>query len=158
MSIKTTIQGRLDATGLRFGIVASRFNERIVRLLMDGAIEEIERLGGSEITVVRVPGAHEIPPALDALAKSGTVDVLVALGVVIRGETAHFDYVCSSCQSGVDDVVRRTGMPVGLGVLTCETSEQAQERAGGKHGNKAAEAAQAAIEMASVLRQIGELA
>lgn len=151
-----TVKGSLAGEGRRIGIVASRFNERIVRLLVEGALDELERLGveASQVVLVRVPGAHEIPLALEALAGSGQYNALVALGVVIRGETAHFDYVCSACCDGCDRVAHSHRLPVGLGVLTCETSSQAEERAGGKAGNKGAEAVQAALEMCSVLDQL----
>ncbi|REJ82132.1 MAG: 6,7-dimethyl-8-ribityllumazine synthase [Acidobacteria bacterium] len=151
-----TIRGSWDGVGKRIGLVASRFNDRIVQELIRGAVEELDRIGveRQQLTLVRVPGAHEIPLALEEMAATGEFDALVALGVVIRGETAHFDYVCSTCMSGCEAVVRTYRIPVGLGVLTCETSEQAVERAGGKVGNKGAEAAQAAIEMSSVVQQL----
>lgn len=156
----TTIRGEWSGAGRRVGLVASRFNDRIVRLLLRGAVEELERcgVGRESITVVWVPGAHEIPLALDELAHSGEFDALVALGVVVRGETAHFDYVCSACCNGCSTVGHQHRIPVGLGVLTCETSSQAEERAGGKLGNKGAEAAQAALEMSSVLAQLRQRA
>jgi 6,7-dimethyl-8-ribityllumazine synthase len=151
-----TIRGTWDGVGKRVGLVASRFNDRIVDLLIRGAVEELERMGvdRQQLLLIRVPGAHEIPLALEELASTGEFDALVALGVVIRGETAHFDYVCSTCSSGCEAVTRAHRIPVGLGVLTCETSAQAEERAGGKVGNKGAEAAQAALEMSSVVQQL----
>ncbi|MEM8963386.1 MAG: 6,7-dimethyl-8-ribityllumazine synthase [Acidobacteriota bacterium] len=152
----TVIEGRLDAAGKRFAIVASRFNERITSLLIDGAIDCLVRHGGSidDLLVVRVPGAWEIPLTLDRLAAQGNWHGLVALGVVIRGETPHFDYVAGPCSSGVAAVSERHGIPVGFGVLTCDTSSQAEERAGGKAGNKGWDAAAAALEMVDVLAQL----
>ncbi|MEM1180740.1 MAG: 6,7-dimethyl-8-ribityllumazine synthase [Acidobacteriota bacterium] len=152
-----SLQGRLDASGRRFAVVAARFNSRLVDLLLSGAVDCLERLGArpEDITVVRVPGAYELPLALDGLAKTGRYDALVALGVVIRGETPHFDYVCSECSKGITSVMRRHGLPVGFGVLTTDTSAQAAERCGGKVGNKGIEAAQAAVEMADLLATVG---
>lgn len=146
------IEGSFDGGARRFGIVASRFNGRLVELLVDGAVDCFLRHGVKEsaLTIVRVPGAWEIPYALGELAAAGEVDALVALGVVIRGETPHFDYVCSGASSGIAEVSRVHRLPVGFGLLTCDTSEQAQERCGGKAGNKGWEAALAALEMADL--------
>lgn len=151
------LEGRLDASGRRFGVVAARFNSRIVDLLLDGAVDCLRRHGvaADDISVLRVPGAWEVPLALDALAATGRYDALVALGVVIRGETPHFDYVCAECSRGVADVSLRRRLPIGFGVLTTDTSSQAVERAGGKAGNKGFEAAQAALEMADLLVRVG---
>lgn len=151
------ISGAFQGAGRRFGIVASRFNGRLVDLLVAGAVDCLRRHGvaAADLRVVRVPGAWEIPAVLEELAH-GTPkpDGLVALGVVIRGETPHFDYVCSQCSRGVAAVGERHRLPVGFGVLTCDTSEQAAERAGGKAGNKGWEAALAALEMADLFARL----
>jgi 6,7-dimethyl-8-ribityllumazine synthase len=149
-------QGGLNGAGRRFAIVASRFNSRVVELLVAGAVDCLRRHGveAEGIQVVRVPGAWEIPQAAEVLAAAGGIDALVAVGVVIRGETPHFDYICSTCSSGLAGVAERYKLPVGFGVLTCDTSEQAQERAGGKAGNKGWEAAQAALEMADLFARL----
>lgn len=156
MSEIREIQGDLHGAGRRFAVVASRFNGRIVELLVVGAVDCLRRHGveAGDVTVVRVPGAFEIPLALEELAAAGGWDGLVALGVVIRGETPHFDYVCNEASSGIARVARRHRLPVGFGLLTCDTSEQARERAGGKAGNKGWEAAQAALEMANLAGEL----
>jgi 6,7-dimethyl-8-ribityllumazine synthase len=156
MSQDTPQAGDLDGAGKKFAIVASRFNERIVDRLVEGAVDCLVRHGveAADLRVVRVPGAWEIPLALDELARAGGVDGLIALGAVIRGETPHFDYVCSACASGVAGVSERHRLPVGFGVLTCDNSAQAEERAGGKAGNKGWDAALAALEMADLLRRL----
>ncbi len=156
MSTPTVHTGSLDAAGLRIGIVAARFNEAVVDRLVSGAIDAVTRHGGSadEITVVWVPGAFEVPLALKTLAASGSVDALVALGCVVRGATPHFDYVAGQCAAGASQVALDSGVPVGFGVLTTDTWDQAVERAGGKLGNKGAEAAATAIEMARVLKAL----
>ena len=149
-------QGGLSGAGRRFAIVASRFNSRVVDPLVAGAVDCLRRHGAeaADIHVVRVPGAWEIPQAAEVLAAAGTIDALVGIGVVIRGETPHFDYICSACSRGLAGVAERYKLPVGFGVLTCDTSEQAQERAGGKAGNKGWEAAQAALEMADLFSRL----
>jgi len=152
-------RGEFNGAGRRFAVVASRFNSRIGDLLVAGAVDCLRRHGvaAADIHSVSVPGAWEIPPALEELAAGGggeKYDGLVALGVVIRGETPHFDYICSQCSRGVADVALRHRLPVGFGVLTCDTSEQAVERAGGKAGNKGWEAALAALEMADLFARI----
>ncbi|HTQ80496.1 MAG TPA: 6,7-dimethyl-8-ribityllumazine synthase [Thermoanaerobaculia bacterium] len=148
--------GTLAGAGRKFGIVASRFNGRIVDLLVAGAVDCLKRHGvaAADLKVVRVPGAWEIPTALEELAAPGGLHGLVALGVVIRGETPHFEFICTECARGVAAVSERHRVPVGFGVLTCETSEQAQERAGGKAGNKGWEAALAALEMADLFARL----
>jgi 6,7-dimethyl-8-ribityllumazine synthase len=161
MSEMREIEGALDGTGKRFAVVASRFNGRLVELLVAGAVDCLRRHGvaAGDLAVVRVPGAFEIPFALEELAAAGGWDGLVAVGVVIRGETPHFDYVCSAASAGIGRVARQHRLPVGFGLLTCDTSEQAAERSGGKAGNKGWEAALAALEMVSlaeVLRSGGE--
>ena len=155
MSDIQEIQGSLNAAGRRFAIVASRFNSRVVELLVGGAVDCLRRHGADDITLVRVPGAWEIPQAAEELAVAEPrYDAIVALGVVIRGETPHFDYICSSCSRGLASLSKRHRIPVGFGVLTCDTSQQAEERAGGKAGNKGWEAALAALEMADLFAQL----
>ncbi|HSS76513.1 MAG TPA: 6,7-dimethyl-8-ribityllumazine synthase [Thermoanaerobaculia bacterium] len=151
----------MTGAGRRFGIVASRFNSRLVDLLVAGAVDCLRRHGvaAADIHVVSVPGAWEIPQALEELAAGGAdggakVDGLVAIGVVIRGETPHFDYICAQASRGIAGVAERHRLPVGFGLLTCETSEQAAERAGGKAGNKGWEAALAALEMADLFSRL----
>eukprot|EP00002_Diphylleia_rotans_P005495 TRINITY_DN1464_c0_g1_i1.p1 TRINITY_DN1464_c0_g1~~TRINITY_DN1464_c0_g1_i1.p1 ORF type:complete len:165 (-),score=30.86 TRINITY_DN1464_c0_g1_i1:54-548(-) len=150
------IVGSLIGTGLRVGIVVSRFNELVTRPLLAGAIESLQRHGVDDvnITVVWVPGAFEIPVVAKALAKSGSVDGVVCLGCVIRGATAHFDYVAGGAQSGIQSASLESLIPIAFGVLTTDTMEQALDRAGGKAGNKGAEAAVTLIETASVLKTI----
>ena len=156
MSEPTTVRGNLDARGLRIGIVAARFNEAVVERLVAGALDALERQGAAreDLTVVWVPGAFELPVALTRLAASGEVDALVALGCVVRGATPHFDYVAGEAAAGAGAVAREHTVPVAFGVLTTDTWEQAVERAGGKLGNKGAEAAVTAVEMVQVLRQL----
>ena len=146
------LEGTLRGDGRRFGLVASRFNGTLVDQLLAGAVDCLARHGasGDAVEVVRVPGAWEIPVALEWLAASGRFDALVALGVVIRGETAHFEFVAGECSRGAARVADRHGVPVAFGVLTTETTEQAAARAGGKSGNKGWEAALAALEMADL--------
>lgn len=146
------IEGSLDASGRRFGIVAARFNDHLVHRLLDGAVECLLRHGASadSITIVRVPGAWEVPQALDALAEKREDDALIAIAVVIRGGTPHFEHIAAGCTQGVARVAAQRQVPVAFGVLTCDSTEQAQERAGGKAGNKGWEAALAAIEMADL--------
>lgn len=145
-----TWESSRDAAGLRFAVVVSRFNQLITRRLLDGCVGELERRGADpdDVHVAWVPGAFEIPQAARALAVGGRYDALVALGVVIRGGTPHFEYVCRAVTDGVREVVRDTDVPVAFGVLTTDDVDQALERAGGAHGNKGEEAALAAIEMA----------
>ena len=152
------IEGDLTATGRAFGIVASRFNDFIVRPLLDGALDAIKRHGGdlSAVDVVWVPGSYEIPLAAKKLAFSGRYEAVICLGTVIRGATAHFDYVAGSVASGVSAVSLEANLPVIFGVLTTETIEQAIERAGTKAGNKGFEAAVTAVEMVSLMERVGE--
>ena len=149
------IQGSLNATDLRFGIVVSRFNDFITERLLDGAIEGVTTNGGDEnnITVVWVPGAFEIPLAAQTLAASGNYDVVVALGAVIRGETPHFDYVCQGVTHGVTQVSLNTGVPVAFGVLTTDNIEQARARIS-PLSNKGKEAVVAIIETVNALRMV----
>jgi 6,7-dimethyl-8-ribityllumazine synthase len=150
------IEGGLDARGLKAALVASRFNDFIVSRLIAGAIDALVRHGAAEgdITIVRVPGAFEIPQAVSAMVRSGKHDVVVALGAVIRGSTPHFDYIASEVAKGVAQTALQASIPVSFGVLTTDTIEQAIERAGSKAGNKGAEAAMSAIEMANLLKQM----
>ena len=147
-----TYEATLDATGLRFGLVAGRFNDTVVRRLVDGAVDCIVRHGGDDeaIELAWVPGSWELPVVAQAMARSGRFDALVALGTVVRGETAHFDYVADQAAQ-VGRIALETGVPIANAVLTTETYEQAVDRAGGKAGNKGFEAAQSAIETARLL-------
>ena len=146
------LEGQLQATGRRFGIVASRTNDIVVARLLDGALDALRRLGAvdEDVTVVRVPGAWEVPLALRDLAKVGRFDALIALAAVIRGGTPHFDFVASEIAKGVFQVGLEVDLPVSFGVLTCDTLEQALERSGAKGGNKGFEAASAAVESADL--------
>lgn len=153
-----TIEGGLSAHGLRFAVVLSRFNDFIGERLLAGALDALRRSGAADdaIDLVRVPGAFEIPVAARELARSGRYDAVVCVGCVIRGATAHFDYVAGEMASGIAAVARETGVPIAFGVLTTETIEQAIERAGSKAGNKGFEAAMTAVEMANLLRKLRE--
>ena len=150
------LEGNYNARGLRFGIVAARFNDFIVQRLLDAAVATLIKHGAEpgDIEVVRVPGAFEIPLALKRMAASRKHDALIALGCVIRGATAHFDYVAGEAASGIGRVALEHEIPVGFGLLTVDTIEQAVERAGTKGGNKGADAALTAIEMASLCRRM----
>ena len=152
------IEGQYTDTDGRYAIVVGRFNQFVVDSLVEGAVDALIRHGVDEdnITVVRVPGAFEIPLAAQAVAEKGDVDAIIALGAVIRGSTPHFDYVAGESASGLNKVQMDTGIPCSFGVLTVDTIEQAIERAGTKSGNKGAEASLVAIEMVSVLRQLSE--
>ena len=141
------IQGRLDASGRRVAIVVARFNELVTDRLLAGARALLERHGVAEITVVRVPGAFELPLACRWIAATGRVDGIVALGAVLRGATPHFDYVCTQAARGLLDASLHADLPIGFGLLTCDTLDQALERAGTKAGNKGAEAAAVVLEM-----------
>ncbi len=151
------LEGDLSATGQRFGIVASRFNEFIVRPLLDGALDAIRRHGGDleAVDVAWVPGAYELPPVARRMALSGSYDSIVCLGCVIRGSTSHYEYVAGGAASGITSVALETDVPVIFGVLTVENIEQGIERAGTKAGNKGFEAAANAIEMASLMQKLG---
>lgn len=145
---------KLSAAGLRFGIVISRFNTRITERLLKGAIEALKAAGASDrqIEIVEVPGAFEIPLTAKKIAEAKRTDALIAIGCVLRGETDHYNYVCSEVARGVQLAQLDTGMPIIFCVLTCDTDEQAMERSGGKLGNKGHDAGRAAIEMASFMR------
>ncbi len=153
--IKTT-EGDLVVRDARFVIVASRFNEFIVNSLLEGSLRCLRQHGAADadIEVVRVPGAFEMPVAVARIAASRRADGIIALGCVIRGGTPHFDYVAGECVRGVSAVAREHGVPVGFGILTVDTIEQAIERAGTKAGNKGEEATLAVIEMVNLLRRI----
>jgi 6,7-dimethyl-8-ribityllumazine synthase len=151
-----TIEGQLRADGLRFGLVAGRFNSLVVEHMVGGAEDALVRHGadGDDLTLVRVPGSFEIPLAAKRMAASGHYDAIIALGAVIRGSTPHFDYVAAEVTTGLAQVQLDAEMPMGYGVLTTDTVEQAIERAGTKAGNKGADAAMAALEMANVLTRL----
>jgi 6,7-dimethyl-8-ribityllumazine synthase len=151
-----TTEGDLIVRNARFVIVASRFNEFIVDSLLEGSLRCLRQhgAGNADIEVVRVPGAFEMPVAVAKIAASRRADGIIALGCVIRGGTPHFDYVAGECVRGVSAVAREHGIPVGFGILTVDTIEQAIERAGTKAGNKGEEAALAVIEMVNLLRRI----
>ncbi len=155
MMIKT-IEGQLTTQNSQYCLVVARFNSFVVEHLLEGAIDTLKRHGATdeEITIVRVPGAFEMPVVLDKLAKKGTYDAIVALGAVIRGGTPHFDFVAGECVKGMAQVSLQQGVPIAFGVLTVDTIEQAIERSGTKAGNKGGEAALSAIEMVNVLKQL----
>ncbi len=150
------LEGTVDASGLRIGIVAARFNEKITDSLLAGAIDALVKHGAntSDITSVRVAGALEIGTIAQRMAKSHAYDVIICLGCVIRGGTAHFDYVCQGAMDAINHVAERGDVGVGNGVLTVDTLEQAQERTGGAHGHKGAEAALTAVEVACALKAL----
>jgi len=149
-------RGSADGQGRRVAIVAGRFNEYVTKHLVEGCLDSLEAHGvpRDRVDLVWVPGAFEIPTAARRLAKRGDVDAIIALGCVIRGETPHFDHICRETAKGIAEVGRRTGVPTIFGVLTVDTLEQAIERAGTKLGNKGREAAEAAIEMANLVRAL----
>jgi 6,7-dimethyl-8-ribityllumazine synthase len=151
------VEGDLRVGDLRIVLVASRFNESIVERLVQGAVEALASHGAdpASLELVRVPGAFDLPPVVRKLAESRNFDAIVALGAVIRGETPHFDYVAGECAAGLARIAYETGVPVAFGVLTTDTVEQAEERAGGGEGNKGADAARAAIELANLMRKLG---
>jgi 6,7-dimethyl-8-ribityllumazine synthase len=143
--------------GRRFGVVASRWNAEIVDRLLVGAVATLQHYGvaESDIRVTRVPGAYELPMAATALARSGNVEAVICIGVLVRGDTPHFDVLAHSVASALQDAARETSVPMSFGVLTTENLAQAEARAGGEHGNKGAEAAEAALEMAVVFDELG---
>ncbi|HOJ30259.1 MAG TPA: 6,7-dimethyl-8-ribityllumazine synthase [Spirochaetota bacterium] len=151
-----TIEGKLDASGLKVAIIVSRFNEFITNKLLSGALDCLQRHNADEknITVIWVPGAFEIPPVAMKVATKGNYDAVICLGAVIRGATPHFDYVAAEVSKGVALVSLQSQVPVIYGVLTTDTIEQAVERAGTKSGNKGFDAAMAAIEMAQLYKKI----
>jgi 6,7-dimethyl-8-ribityllumazine synthase len=152
----TEIRGTFDAHGRRFAVVAASFNEVVVGKLVEGALACLTAHGvaDDDVVVAWVPGAFELPLAAKRLAESGRFDGVLCLGAVVRGETAHFDFVAGESARGIQDVALQTGVPVAFGVLTTETMAQALDRAGGKHGNKGWDAAMVAMSTASVLDQV----
>ncbi|HCL81471.1 MAG: 6,7-dimethyl-8-ribityllumazine synthase [Nitrospirae bacterium GWC2_46_6] len=150
------IEGELQAKGIKFGIIVSRFNDFITSRLLDGAVDALVRHGAKEddIEVVKVPGAFEIPLVAKKMAAKGSYGAVICLGTVIRGATPHFDYVASEVSKGIASASFETGVPIAFGVITSDTIEQAVERAGTKAGNKGWDAALTAIEMAQVLKKI----
>lgn len=158
MSGIKTLEGDFTNCSGRYALVIGRFNAFVVESLVEGAIDTLRRHGiaESDITVVRVPGAYEMPLAVKRVAQTGDYDAIIALGAVIRGGTPHFDYVAGEAASGIGAVSLETDVPVAFGVLTVDSIEQAIERSGTKAGNKGAEAAVTALEMVSLFKKIGE--
>ena len=156
--MRRVYEGSIDGRGRRVAIAASRFNRLVTDPLVAGAVEELRRHGVAEadIDLAWVPGAFELPLAAERLAASGRYAAVVAIGAVVRGATPHFDHVAGQAATGLAAVTRATGVPVAFGVLTCDTMEQALDRAGGKAGNKGAEAAVACVEMANLHAAMGE--
>ena len=153
------IEGNIRATGKKFALVVSRFNSFVVESLVDGALDALERHGevnDQDITLVRVPGAYELPLAAKKLAEQNKYDAIIALGAVIRGGTPHFEFVAGECNNGLAKVSLECGIPISFGVITTDSIEQAIERSGTKAGNKGAEAAISALEMVNVLANIEE--
>jgi 6,7-dimethyl-8-ribityllumazine synthase len=153
-----TIEGKLMARGLKFGIVLSRFNNFVSDRLLEGALDALRRSGAEEgdCSVVRVPGSFEIPLATKKMAKSGRYDALICLGCVIRGATPHFEYIATEVTKGIASITLESEVPISFGVLITDTIEQAIERAGTKVGNKGFDAAMTAIEMANLMKEIGK--
>ena len=151
------IQGNMDASGQRYGLVVSQFNSLVTERLQTGALDTLCRHGVSPetIDVVLVPGAYDIPLFAKKLAASGRYDALICLGAVIKGETPHFDYIAAAMTQGIKEIMLSHGLPITFGVLTTDSVEQALDRAGAKLGNKGAEAAAAAIEMVNTLKELG---
>ena len=156
IELPKTIEGELLVRDLRFAILAARFNDFVVEPLVRGALDALKRHGATEkqIEIVRVPGAFDLPIVARKLALSRRYEALIALGAVIRGQTPHFDYVAGECASGIARIALESGIPIAFGVLTTDTVEQAIDRAGGKAGNKGADAALTALEMANLLRRL----
>jgi 6,7-dimethyl-8-ribityllumazine synthase len=153
-----TIEGKLVAKGLKFGIVLSRFNNFISDRLLEGALDALKRSGAEEAdcSVVRVPGSFEIPLAAKKMAKSGRYDAIICLGCIIRGATPHFEYIATEVTKGIASIALESEIPISFGVLVTESIEQAIERAGTKVGNKGFDAALSAIEMANLMKEIGK--
>ena len=154
----TVHEGRLNAEGFRFAIVASRWNEFITGRLVEGAVDALERLGAKEaaVTVYRVPGAFELPLLALRLAQSRRFDAIICVGTIIRGQTPHFDYIANEVARGISQAGLESGLPVVFGVVTADTVDQAIDRAGVKLGNKGFEAAMAAVELADLYKQAFE--
>lgn len=157
MSQIKTLEGTFQNADARYAIAVGRFNSFVVESLLDGAVDTLKRHGVSEsnITIIRVPGAWELPLIAKKLVATGKYDAIIALGAVIRGGTPHFDYVAGECAKGLGVVSLESGLPVSFGVLTVDSIEQAIERSGTKAGNKGSDAALVAIEMISVLKAVG---
>jgi 6,7-dimethyl-8-ribityllumazine synthase len=153
-----TLEGKLIAKGLKFGMVLSRFNNFIAERLLEGALDALKRSGAEEedCAVARVPGAFEIPLAAKKMAKSGRYDAIICLGCVIRGATPHFEYIATEVTKGIAHLSLENEIPISFGVLITDTIEQAIERAGTKVGNKGFDAAMSAIEMANLMKEIGK--
>lgn len=151
-----TVSGKLNAEGLRVAIVASRFNDFVVNRLIGGAVDGLERLGASSdsITVIRVPGSFELPPAIKRAALSGKFDAVICLGAIIRGETSHNEYIAAEVFKGIAQLALQTDLAIALGVVTADTLEQAIDRAGAKSGNKGFEAAMTAVETVNLFRAL----
>jgi 6,7-dimethyl-8-ribityllumazine synthase len=149
-------QGKLSAEGLKIGIVVSRFNDFVSKRLLDGALDCLIRHNGNDhgIDVMYCPGSFEIPIVAQHLAKTGNYDAIIALGAVIRGDTPHFEYIATEVSKGISQVSLSTGVPISFGVITCDTMDQAIERAGMKSGNKGWDAALTAIEMVDLLKKV----
>ncbi len=150
------IEGELQAKGLKFGIVVSRFNDFITNKLLDGALDALLRHGAKEedIDIVKVPGSFEVPMLARRLALKGTYNALICLGTIIRGATPHFEYIAAEVSKGIASASMETGLPIAFGIITSDTIEQAVERAGTKNGNKGWDAAITAIEMAQLLKKL----
>lgn len=151
-----TFEGELQAKGLKFGIVLSRFNEFITAKLLDGSIDALLRHGAKQddIEIVKVPGSFEIPMVARKMALKGAYNAIICLGTVIRGATPHFEYIAAEVSKGIASASMETGVPIAFGIITCDTIEQAVERAGTKSGNKGWDAAMTAIEMAQLLKKL----
>ncbi|MDI6733264.1 MAG: 6,7-dimethyl-8-ribityllumazine synthase [Planctomycetota bacterium] len=149
-------EGNLEATGKKFAIIVSRFNELVTQRLLDGAQDRLVRYGVKKehIDVVWVPGSFEIPLIAQRLTRSKKYDAIICLGAIIKGDTPHFDYIASESAKGIAHVCLESGIPIEFGIITAETVEQAMERAGIKRGNKGAQAAESAVEMVNILKQI----
>jgi len=152
----TIIEGQLQATGMKFALVVSRFNHFVTDRLLEGCVDALTRHGAADgdLTIVRVPGAFELPPVAQRLARAGRHDAVIALGAVIRGDTPHFDYIASEVTKGIAQAGMQSDVPVVYGVITTDSLEQAIERAGTKAGNKGADAARTAIELADLKRRL----
>lgn len=150
------IEGKYSGKDLRLGIVASRFNEFVTKVMLEGALNELRRSGVSDadLQVVWVPGAYEIAFACQKLSESKPLDALIAIGCIIRGETSHYEHLAQSVCDGIQKVALEQNIPIGFGVITVENMAQAVDRAGGKQGNKGRDAARSAIEMAQLIREL----
>ena len=151
-----SIEGKLDARGLKIGIIVSRFNQFVTEKLLDGALDGLKSHGAEEqkLTIIRVPGAFEIPLAAEKMASTGKYDALICLGAVIRGDTPHFEYVSDAVTRGIGKTMLKHQLPIGFGVLTTNDVQQAMQRCGSKDANKGYEAALTAVEMVSVIRHL----